>query len=45
MTLRVSPKGDKPSPKIVYWDGKQDEQIEKYLEFKGLIEQIMRDLS
>ena len=44
-TLRVSPKGEKPSPRIVYREGEQDRQIRKYLEYRKLIKGIMKRLS
>ena len=44
-SLRVSPKGDKPTPKIVYHEGKQDGQIESYLEYRSQIERIMQSLN
>ena len=44
-TLRISPKGDKLSPRIVYREGKQDDQIEDYLEYRKLIKKIIKKLS
>jgi hypothetical protein len=42
--LRVSPKKEKPSPRIVYRYGKQDREIRKYLEclktVKGIISKM-----
>ena len=43
-TLRLSPKGVKPPPKIVYYEGRQDEQIRGYLEYRSLIMDIIEDL-
>ena len=43
-TLRVSPKGDKPSPKIVYRYGKQDGQIRLFLLKRQEIRNIMRKM-
>jgi hypothetical protein len=43
-TLRVSPKGDKPSPRIVYRHGKQDKQIRKVLENRRFIKVIIRKM-
>ena len=43
-TLRVSPKGDKPSPKIVYRYGKQDGQIRNFLLKREEIWNIMRKI-
>jgi len=42
--LRVSPKGDKPSPRIVYRFGCQDHAVKDFLEFRQLIKQIYRSL-
>jgi hypothetical protein len=44
-TLRVSPKGSKPSPKIVYKEGRQDEGIASYLEYSELIKDIINEIS
>jgi len=44
ISLRISPKGDKPSPRIVYRKGKQDHQIKNYLEYRNLIKKIMKKL-
>ena len=41
-TLRVSPKGIKPSPSIVCREGEQDEQIREFLKFRKLIKKGMR---
>jgi hypothetical protein len=43
-TLRVSPKGDKPSPRIVFHYGKQDMQIRKFLENHRFIKAITRKM-
>ena len=43
-TLRISAKGQKPSPRIVCRYGKQDRQIEGFLEYRKLIKQITRKL-
>ena len=43
-TIRVSPKGDKPSPKIVYRYGKQDGQIRDFLLKRREIRDIMRKM-
>jgi threonine dehydratase len=40
MTLRVSIKGDKPIPRIVYSEGEQGEQIEGYLKYSNFIKGI-----
>ena len=42
MTLRISPKGDKPSPRIVYREGRQDNQIKSYLEHRRIIKDIVK---
>lgn len=34
-TLRVGPKGEKPSPRIVYREGNEDTQIKEYLETRA----------
>ena len=39
-TLRVAPKGDKPSPRIVYRFGSQDHAVKDFLEFRQLIKRI-----
>jgi len=44
MTLRVSPKGDKPSPRIVYREGSQDGQIRSFLCYKNMMEGMMDSL-
>lgn len=41
-TLRVAPKGDKPSPRIVYRFGSQDHAVKDFLEFRRLVKQIHR---
>jgi len=41
-TLRVSPKGDKPSPRIVYRYGKQDGEIRLFLLKRQEIKNIIR---
>lgn len=44
MTLRVSPKGEKPFPRIIYREGKQDGQIKDFLEYVELIKGIWSEL-
>ena len=44
MTVRVSPKGDKPSPRIVYREGNQDGQIKDFLLYRRMIKRILRKL-
>lgn len=43
-TLRVSPKRDKPSPRIVFRHGKENGQIESFLRFRRLMKNIIRKL-
>jgi len=47
-TLRVSPKyskhGSKPSPRIVFRYGKENDQIECFLRFRVLVKDIIRKL-
>jgi hypothetical protein len=44
-TLRLSPKGEKGSPRVVYRFGKQDAQIHDYLCFRGRIKRIQKRLA
>lgn len=39
-TLRVSPKRDKPSPRIVFHHGKQNKEIKNFLVYRRLIKKI-----
>jgi hypothetical protein len=39
-TLRVAPKGDKPSPRIVDKHGSQDHAVKDFLEYRQLIKRI-----
>lgn len=41
-TLRVSPKGEKPSPRIVYRYGKQDGEIRNFINYRKVIKSIIR---
>jgi hypothetical protein len=41
-TLRVAPKGDKPSPRIVFRYGCQDHAVKDFLEYRRLIKRIYR---
>jgi hypothetical protein len=41
-TLRVSPKKDKPCPRVVFRYGKQDNQIQGFLSFRKLIKKIVK---
>lgn len=43
-TLRISKKEQKPSPRIVYRYGKQDNQIRCFLQYRKLIKDIMKKL-
>jgi len=44
-TLRISPKGRKSSPKIVHRYGRQDRQIQSFLQYRKKIKKIFRELS
>lgn len=44
-TLRVSPKTNKPCPRIVFRYGKQDKGIQEFLSFRKLIKRIVWNLS
>jgi len=44
-TLRVSPKGSKPSPRIVYREGSEDCQIAGFLRYRRMLKDIMRKMS
>ena len=43
-TLRVSSKGEKPSPRIVFRFGKQDKQVKEFLFYRSEIKRIMRNM-
>lgn len=43
-TLRVSPKGAKPSPRIVFRDGKQDKEVRNFLQHRRRIKNILRKM-
>lgn len=43
-TLRVSPKRDKSSPRIVYRHGTQDREIRHFLAYRKVIKNIIRNL-
>ena len=43
-TLRVSPKKQKPSPRIVFRYGKQEKQIQTFLQYRRLVKNIMRKM-
>ena len=43
-TLRISPKREKPSPRIVFRFGKQDKQINDFDKNRHLIKQIIKRL-
>jgi hypothetical protein len=45
MTLRVSPKGEKPIPRIVYREGHEDNRIKEFLAYRRLIKRIMEKLT
>jgi hypothetical protein len=44
-TLRLSPKGGNPSPRIVYKFGKQDKKILDFLSFRRHTKEIIRKIS
>jgi len=44
-TLRVSPKNDKPSPRIVYKYGSLDGQVKEFLSYRKQVKNIMRKMS
>jgi len=44
-TLRVSSKMNKPSPRIVYREGAEDNQIDGFLRYRRKIKDIMRKMS
>ena len=44
-TLRVSPKGEKQSPRIVYHEGSDDCQIADFLRYRKRIKDIMKQMS
>jgi len=44
-TLRISPKGEKPSPRIVYLEGKQDCRIVEFLKWRKYIKKIIKNVS
>ena len=44
-TLRVGPKGEKTSPRIVYREGEEDEQIRSYLNQRSTIKRIIKQLN
>jgi hypothetical protein len=43
-TLRISNKGKKQSPRIVFWFGKQDKQIKEFLSYRKEIKTIIRTI-
>ena len=43
-TLRISSKKGKPSPRIVYRYGKQDKEIQNFLQYRRLIRTILRKM-
>jgi hypothetical protein len=44
-TLRVSAKGKKPSPKIVFRYGKQDKEIKEFLQYRQLVKNNLRNIT
>jgi hypothetical protein len=45
LTLRVSSKGEKPPPKLIYRRGNQNGRIRKYLQYRSKIKGFMRKVS
>lgn len=43
-TLRISPKREKPSPRIVYRYGKQDREICNFLKYRKMMNRFMKKL-
>jgi hypothetical protein len=43
-TLRVSPKGSKPSPRIVYSYGKKDKEIKAFLQHRRRVKNMIRKI-
>jgi len=43
-TLRVSPKREKPSPRIVFRHGKEEDQVKNFLKYRELTKNIIRKL-
>lgn len=43
-TLRISSKGKKPCPRIVFRLGKQDKQVKEYLSYRRKIKTIIRNM-
>ena len=41
-TLRISSKGEKAPPRIVFREGEEDEQIREFLKFRKLIKKSIR---
>ena len=44
-TLRVAPKEDKPSPRIVYRYGEKNRQIESFLKYRRLIKRMHKSIN
>ena len=44
-TLRISPKRNKPYPRIVLRHGKQDDQIRQFLAYRKLVKNITKELN
>lgn len=40
--MRISRKGEKPPPRIVYRYGEEDDMIREFLDFRDLIKGIVR---
>ena len=44
-TLRISPKGNKACPRIVYRYGEQGDQIKEFTDFRKMVKKMMRNLN
>jgi hypothetical protein len=44
-TLRISKKRDKPCPRIVYREGREDNMIKAFLEYRIMVKYIMGNLT
>jgi hypothetical protein len=43
-TLRVSPKHDKPSPRLVFRYGIEDKQIKEFLHYRNFVKKMMQNM-
>lgn len=44
-TLRVSPKGNRSSPRIVFRHGNQDKKVKEFMNFRDLIKRMLKRIS